>query len=60
MNKLIIIKTISIITKGQLINHKIEERTEQEQAFKYIYPDDVVLELGGRYGTVSSIINYKL
>ena len=46
--------------KGQLINHKIEERTEQEQAFKYIYPDDVVLELGGRYGTVSSIINYKL
>jgi FkbM family methyltransferase len=46
--------------EGQLINHKIEERTEQEQAFKYIDPDDVVLELGGRYGTVSSVINYKL
>jgi FkbM family methyltransferase len=46
--------------KGKLINHKVEERTEQEQAFKYIEPNDIVLELGGRYGTVSAIINYKL
>ena len=46
--------------KGELINHKVEERTEQEQAFKYIEPNDIVLELGGRYGTVSSVINYKL
>ena len=46
--------------KDELINHKVEERTEQEQAFKYIEPNDIVLELGGRYGTVSAIINYKL
>jgi len=46
--------------KNELINHKNEERVEQEQAFKYIEPNDIVLELGGRYGTVSAIINYKL
>jgi hypothetical protein len=46
--------------KGELINHKNEERDEQEQAYKYIEPNDVVIELGGRYGTVSAIINYKL
>jgi FkbM family methyltransferase len=45
---------------GNLINHKINEREEQEQAFKYIEPNDIVLELGGRYGTVSGVINYKL
>jgi FkbM family methyltransferase len=44
----------------KLINHKINEREEQEQAFKYIEPNDIVLELGGRYGTVSGVINYKL
>jgi FkbM family methyltransferase len=46
--------------KNELINHKELERDEQEQAFKYIEPTDVVLELGGRYGTVSAVINYKL
>jgi len=45
---------------GKLINHKINEREEQEQAYKYIESNDIVLELGGRYGTVSSVINYKL
>lgn len=45
---------------GNLINHKQKERVEQEQAFKYIEPNDIVLELGGRYGTVSGVINYKL
>lgn len=45
---------------GNLIDHKTTEREEQEQAFKYIEPTDIVLELGGRYGTVSGVINYKL
>jgi hypothetical protein len=45
---------------GILIVHKTTEREEQEQAFKYIEPTDIVLELGGRYGTVSGVINYKL
>ncbi len=39
------------------IDHIKHENTEQYQAFKYIKPDDVVLELGGRYGTVSVVIN---
>ena len=46
--------------KNELINHKELERDEQEQAYKYIESNDVVLELGGRYGTVSAVINYKL
>ena len=29
-------------------------------AYDYIEPDDIVLELGGRYGTVSNVINHKL
>ena len=45
---------------SNLINHKTNEREEQEQVFKYIEPNDIVLELGGRYGTVSAVINYKL
>jgi FkbM family methyltransferase len=36
------------------------ETEEQEQADQYIEKDDIVLELGGRYGTVSCIINNKL
>ena len=36
------------------------EKTEQELAKKYIQPNDVVLELGARYGSVSCIINSKL
>jgi FkbM family methyltransferase len=43
-----------------VIDHKKNEREEQEQAFKYIESNDIVLELGGRYGTVSGVINYKL
>jgi hypothetical protein len=43
-----------------IILHKFIEREEQLLAFKYIEPDDIVLELGGRYGTVSNVINYKL
>lgn len=43
--------------KNQLIDHLVEEITEQEQCHKYIEPVDIVLELGGRYGSVSVVIN---
>jgi FkbM family methyltransferase len=46
--------------KGKLINTKILEITEQFLANKYIQEDDVVLELGARYGSVSCVINSKL
>lgn len=36
------------------------EKNEQDIANKYIEKDDVVLELGARYGSVSCIINSKL
>lgn len=36
------------------------ERVEQELAHQYIRADDVVLELGARYGSVSCIANSKL
>jgi FkbM family methyltransferase len=45
---------------NNVINNLSEEITEQLLAIKYIKPDDVVLELGARYGTVSCIINKKL
>lgn len=45
---------------GELINHHDVERTEQLIAWKYINPTDSVLELGGRYGTVSCFINNRL
>ena len=45
---------------NNVISHKTEERDEQEMAYKYIEPNDIVLELGGRYGTVSNVINHKL
>jgi FkbM family methyltransferase len=41
----------------KIIDHNYFEKTEQEMANKYIKPDDVVLELGARYGTVSCAIN---
>ncbi len=36
------------------------EKMEQELARYFIHPEDVVLELGARYGSVSCIINSKL
>lgn len=45
---------------NNIIYHKIFEREEQYMAYEYIEPNDVVLELGGRYGTVSNVINHKL
>jgi FkbM family methyltransferase len=43
-----------------IINTAICEAEEQSLAKKYIESDDVVLELGARYGSVSCIINSKL
>jgi hypothetical protein len=42
---------------GNHVDHKNSERDEQIIAKEYILPTDTVLELGGRYGTVSCIIN---
>jgi len=40
-----------------ILDHKVTERDEQLIARDHVIPSDVVLELGGRYGTVSCIIN---
>ena len=53
-------KIIYYDENNNIIDHKIAEREEQEQAYKYIDRHDVVLELGGRYGTVSNVINHRL
>jgi hypothetical protein len=45
---------------GKVIDIANVENEEQRQAEKYIEPDSIVLELGARYGTVSSMINKKL
>lgn len=42
---------------NRLINHRVMELDEQQQCFNFIKPDDIVLELGGRYGSVSVVIN---
>ena len=39
------------------IDNNANEYTEQEMAIKYIKPDDIVLELGARYGSVTCIIS---
>jgi len=38
---------------NNLIDNKKEEIDEQRQAFTYLEPTDIILELGARYGTVS-------
>ena len=45
---------------NNLINTQLLEHEEQELVKKYIEKNDVVLELGARYGSVSCIINSKL
>ena len=45
---------------GKLVDIKNIEKNEQYLADKYILEDDIVLELGARYGSVSCIINSKL
>ncbi len=44
--------------RGALIQSKIIEREEQEDAVKFIPPHSFVLELGGRYGLLSAVINH--
>ena len=43
-----------------IVDTEILEKPEQELANKYIEENDIVLELGARYGSVSCIINSKL
>lgn len=45
---------------GRIFNHHLIELPEQVLVDQYIGADDVVLELGARYGSVSCIINRKL
>lgn len=45
---------------GKKVDIENVERTEQDLANKFILENDVVLELGARYGSVSCIINSKL
>jgi FkbM family methyltransferase len=45
---------------GNSIDINDMEREEQDLAREYILENDVVLELGARYGSVSCTINYKL
>ena len=44
----------------RILNHFWLERVEQILAFVYVAPTAQVLELGGRYGSVSYFINKKL
>ncbi len=46
--------------KGQLVKIQEIEKKEQDLANQYIQENDIVLELGARYGSVSCIINSKL
>jgi FkbM family methyltransferase len=43
--------------KGRSINTEIVEAAEQKMVKEFIHEDDVVLELGARYGSVSCTIN---
>ena len=45
---------------GNKVDIEHMEKDEQELANKYILENDIVLELGARYGSVSCIINSKL
>ena len=45
---------------GKQIDTSKIECEEQQLAEEYIQPDDVVFELGARYGSVSCVINKKL
>ena len=55
-----ILKINIIDLHGNLIDTEHVEKHEQDLADQYILENDVVLELGARYGSVSCIINSKL
>jgi len=46
--------------RGERIKTHVREWIEQRDAAQFIRSTDVVLELGARYGTVTSVINRKL
>jgi FkbM family methyltransferase len=46
--------------RGQLVDTEYFEKREQIHANAYVEPNDAVLELGARYGSVSVVINRKL
>jgi FkbM family methyltransferase len=51
-------RTLSYLDEhGNKIRHLQKERKEQILAEEYVLPDDCVLELGARYGTVSCVAN---
>ena len=43
--------------RGHRFDHNEFETTEQRLCEKYIQPEDIVLELGARYGTISCLTN---
>jgi len=45
---------------GNLVDIEHMEKPEQDLANQYILENDIVLELGARYGSVSCVINSKL
>ena len=45
---------------GNRVPIEYMEKQEQDLANRYVLEDDVVLELGARYGSVSCVINSKL
>jgi len=45
---------------GVLIKHDNYETIEQTLVNEFIEPNDMVLELGARYGTVSCLVNSLL
>lgn len=58
-----LIKSLNIIIKDEnnnLINTLENEFNEQYLAYRLICKDDIVFELGARYGSVSCIINQRL
>ena len=52
--------SINLYNQKNEVVDKSEERFEQYLVYKYIKPDGVVLEIGGRYGIVSNTINLLL
>ena len=46
--------------KGEKVDTEKLEHYEQYLANKYVNANDIVLELGARYGSVSCVINQKL
>jgi len=55
------IKNVNIIDQNnKSVNIFKLEVAEQNLAYLFIKRDDIVLELGGRYGSVSCVINYNL